>query len=173
MSLEILFLRHGKAARPVDIDDFDRPLTTRGKRQAQKIGAWLQTNNLRPDAVLSSPARRACDTAAKVIKAAGLNAGLIRTDPSLYFDSTRNLLAALAGMDGMGERLLVVGHNPWMEELVLSLAQDRPRHPGGNWYMKTGALMHFSISDLRAGLEPGRGRLLAHVLPGELPDLLP
>lgn len=173
MSLEILFLRHGQAARAADINDFDRPLTSRGKRQAQKIGAWLQSSNLQPDAVLCSPAKRAYDTAAKAIKAAGLHAGLISIDPRLYFDSTRNLMAALAASSDVVTRLLVVGHNPWMEELVLSLPGERPKHPGGNWYMKTGALMHFAVSDLRAGLYPGQGRLLAHVIPGDLPDLFP
>lgn len=170
MSCEILFLRHGKAATPAGVDDFDRPLKPRGERQAQKVGAWLKANGVDLDAALSSPAKRAYDTAVLALDAAGQGSIQPVTDKRLYFDTLRNLLVALAEFDGKAERLLVVGHNPWIERMVLDLAHGTPAHPGGNWYMKTGALMHFAVSDFKAGLGRGQGRLLAHVLPDDLPN---
>lgn len=172
MHQEILFLRHGKAARPAGIHDFDRPLARRGEAQARKIGAWLKAHRAVPDAVLSSPAKRAYDTACLALDACGLDRKHVRTDPRLYFDTKQNLMAALrSGGDAeVGARLLVVGHNPWMEALVLDLAHERPPHPGGNWYMKTGALMRFRVVDLQDGLAPQCGALLDHVLADALPD---
>ncbi|MGJ3260068.1 MAG: SixA phosphatase family protein [Rhodospirillales bacterium] len=170
MDREILFLRHGKAARPDGVDDFDRPLKDRGRRQAQKIGRWLKENDVLPDAVLSSPARRALETAGIALQAAGLDPAVIRTDRRLYFDARKNLMQALAEADGAGDRLLVVGHNPWMENLVEDLAGDPVPHPGGNWIMKTGALMRFAVDDFAGGLKRGRGRLRHHVLPDTLPE---
>ena len=171
MGREILFLRHGKAARPDGVDDFARPLKDRGRRQAQKIGRWLKEYGVLPDAVLSSPARRALETAEIALRSAGLDPVAICPDPRLYFDARKNLMRALAEADGIGNRLLVVGHNPWMENLVEDLAADPVPHPGGNWIMKTGALMRFAVDDFADGLEQGRGRLLDHVLPDDLPPV--
>lgn len=170
MNNEILFLRHGKAANPVGVADIDRPLKPRGIRQACRIGAWLKDNDALPDVVLSSTAKRAHDTARHALVQAGLDPAAIRLDKRLYFDTDAHLTAAVAACDGAGKRLLVVGHNPWMEEWVLNLADTPPSHPGGNWYMKTGALMRFAVPDFSDGLKPGQGRLLDHVLPRHLED---
>ncbi|MBO6519056.1 MAG: histidine phosphatase family protein [Rhodospirillales bacterium] len=169
MSLEIMFLRHGKAARPEGVGDFDRPLRKKGKRQARKIGRWLVAHKALPDAVLSSSALRAVQTAEEVLKTAGLDHDLIKTDRRLYFDARANLMKALAGVDDAASRLLVVGHNPWMEDLVCDLASEPLQHPGGNWIMKTGTLIRFAVDDFTDGLGSGRGRLLDYVLPDTLP----
>jgi len=161
MSREILFMRHGKAANPDGVGDFDRPLTARGVRQARSVGEWLLAHDALPDAVLSSPALRAQQTAEETLRAAGLAPAMIRTDARLYFNTHAKLMAALGEAAGIGSRLLVVGHNPWLEELVLEIAADPVPHPGGNWYMKTGTLMRFDVT----GLAPGSGKLLDHILP--------
>lgn len=69
--LDLLRLKHGKSDWNVPVDDFLRPLKERGKRGAQRIGAWLGEQSLVPDYILSSPAERACTTAEKCIKAMG------------------------------------------------------------------------------------------------------
>lgn len=169
MHREILFLRHGKAARPEGVDDIDRPLKDKGHIQARKIGVWLKVHDVLPDTVLSSPARRALETAEDVVEALGGTPDLIRTDPRLYFEARSTLMQALDEGGGAADRLLVIGHNPWMEELVEYLASGPVPHPGGNWIMKTGALMRFAIDDFKDGLKRGRGRLLNHLLPDDLP----
>ena len=109
-------------------------------------------------------------TAAEVLKTAGLDQNLMQTDRRLYFDARPNLMKALAGVDGATSRLLVVGHNPWMEELVEDLASEPVPHPGGNWIMKTGTLIRFAVDNFTYGLGDGRGRLIDHVLPDAMPD---
>lgn len=170
MNREILFLRHGKAARPSGVDDFDRPLTDRGLEQARKIGTLLRERGLLPDAVISSPALRAIQTADAALGAMGCGRDLIRTDRRLYFDPREKIMVALSEVPAGSARLLVVGHNPWMEELVEDLADGRVPHPGGNWIMKTGALMRFAVDDFAAGLSAGRGRLLDHIIPDRMPS---
>ncbi|MBO6947961.1 MAG: histidine phosphatase family protein [Rhodospirillales bacterium] len=170
MDREILFLRHGKAARPDGVEDFDRPLKDKGHLQARKIGAWLITHDAIPDAILSSPARRAQETAEDVVEAFNGDRALIRTDPRLYFEARSKLMQALSEGGRTVKRLLVIGHNPWMEELVEDLASEPVPHPGGNWIMKTGTLMRFAVDDFKDGLNKGRGRLLNHVLPDDLPE---
>ncbi len=170
MGREILFLRHGKAARPAGIDDFDRPLTEKGVIQSRRIGHWLRDHDALPDAILSSPALRARQTAEGALAAAGCDRRLIKTDPRLYFDARSKLMQAIAEADENADRLLVVGHNPWMEEVVEDLAFEPPPHPGGNWIMKTGALARFNVDDFKEGLKKRRGRLLDHVLPDALSD---
>ncbi len=169
MPREIMFLRHGKAARPEGVGDFDRPLRKKGKRQARKIGNWLLAHDALPDAVLSSSALRAVQTAEEVLKTAGLSQSMIRTDRRLYFDARSKLMQALADVDAGASRLLVVGHNPWMEDLVCDLSSTPLEHPGGNWIMKTGTLIRFAVDDFTNGLGSGRGRPLDYVLPAALP----
>lgn len=129
--------------------------------QARHVGVWLSANDALPDAALSSPALRALQTVQEVVQAAGLDAEVIRTDTRLYFDTRTNLMAALAEAASVGSRLLVVGHNPRLEELVLEIAAEPVPHPGGNWCMKTGAMIRFDVT----GLAPGAGRLLDYILP--------
>ncbi|HBJ28222.1 histidine phosphatase family protein, partial [Cobetia sp.] len=72
MRRELLLMRHGKSDWSVAADDFHRPLKERGKRGAQRMGAWLAQEALVPDAILSSPALRARATAEKCVKSMGL-----------------------------------------------------------------------------------------------------
>lgn len=67
MSRELWLLRHAKAKRGEGLEDFDRALKKRGKKAAQQVGEWLQQQQLIPDLIISSPAKRAIDTATRVL----------------------------------------------------------------------------------------------------------
>lgn len=165
---ELLLLRHGKAKSAGDVTDRDRRLTKRGKRQAEKIGAWMQQNNVLPDVVLSSPAERAYATAHIAMKAAGQGASKIRTDERLYTELMEPVIAVLADHGDAG-RLLLVGHNPWMEELVGFLADALPDATEDT--MRTGTLVRLALpDDGGAALTAGCARLADHLLPDALPD---
>jgi len=69
MSRELWLLRHAKAKQNDSIEDFDRALKKRGKQAVQNLGVWLQQQNLIPDFVVSSPAKRAISTAVRVLEA--------------------------------------------------------------------------------------------------------
>ena len=94
----VLILRHAKSSwKHPDVNDHDRPLNKRGKRDAPRMGELLQDKNLVPDFIVSSTAKRAFSTAKAVAKAAGykaditLNQSLYAAPPTAYIDVLRDL----------------------------------------------------------------------------------
>lgn len=122
-SRTLIVLRHAKSAWPPDTPDLERPLAPRGRRDAPAVGHWLYAAGHRPDLVLCSPARRARET--WELAAAELDAPPpVRHDPRLHHSGVPGLLDALHEVaDDIGT-LLLVGHNPELEELVVALAGD-------------------------------------------------
>jgi phosphohistidine phosphatase len=121
----LLVLRHGKSswAEP-DLDDHDRPLKKRGRRGARSIGRQLQQAGLLPDLVLSSTARRARATARRCLAASGAEARLEITR-ALYGSGARRHLEELGRRARDDDRVvMVVGHNPDLEDLVALLTGE-------------------------------------------------
>lgn len=123
----LLLLRHAKSSwKKPDLPDHERPLNKRGKKEAPKVGKFLKSNDLVPDLILSSTARRAAETAHAVAEASGfkgqvdLHQGLYLSDPTSYLDILRCL-------PDEANRALVVGHNPDVEAL-LTLLTDVTEH---------------------------------------------
>jgi phosphohistidine phosphatase len=147
-----MLLRHAKSSwKDSDVEDHDRPLNKRGKKTAPQMGRLLSTEDLVPDLILSSTAVRARDTAKAVAKAASYE-GPIELLDSLYLATAGKLMdeAQSHTPDSVG-RLLLVGHNPGMEDLVGILSGKREAFP-------TGALAVFAIGiprwkDLELGIE--------------------
>jgi phosphohistidine phosphatase len=161
--LELLLLRHAKTERVADVGgDRERALTKRGRRDAALLGRFLAAADLAPDAVLTSPATRARETAELVIEAGGWRCPL-REVASLYESSTANALAMVRAHGGDATTLLVVGHEPTWSELASALAG------GGNLRLPTAGLAQiaFALDDWRA-IEPGAGVLRLLVSPGAL-----
>lgn len=118
----LLLLRHARAqwAQP-GTRDFDRPLDEGGLSDAEAMGATMRLSGYVPDKVICSSAQRARQTweAAAPHLATGdvtFTDGLYSTDSAGYVDIIRSA-------DGDGT-LLVVGHNPMMEDLAFALARD-------------------------------------------------
>lgn len=147
---DILLLRHGKSDWSVDLDDFQRPLTDRGKRAAQRMGLWLQTHDLVPDQIWVSPAKRAMETAEKTLKVMGLPVQGINAVPQLYEATAGTLLDVVTEARKNSGITLIVGHNPSME-MALS-AMVGAELPNDNKIMPTAALAHITFSDEKATL---------------------
>ena len=77
---EFLLLRHGKSDYPPDASDFDRPLAKRGKKDSVKIGQWLRDHGQVPDRIVTSPARRAANTATRIVKVLDLDPANVDPD---------------------------------------------------------------------------------------------
>ncbi|MDO9140744.1 MAG: histidine phosphatase family protein, partial [Methylobacter sp.] len=120
MTHELLLLRHAKSDWSVDMDDFSRPLKKRGRRAAKQMGRWLVKQQLIPDIILSSPATRALATAQRVCKQLGMDESAIICDPRIYEADAQTLLALLK-VRRDERRVLLVGHNPGLEDLLLKL----------------------------------------------------
>src|SRR5919198_2099009 len=114
----LLILRHAKSSwKEPDLQDHDRPLNKRGKRDAPRIGKLLMELDLVPDLIISSTAKRAKDTAKAVGEASKYN-GRIELNPSLYGTDFDSYLRALRLVPDDFNKVLIVGHNPALEELV-------------------------------------------------------
>ncbi len=117
----ILLLRHAKSDwSDSTLIDFDRPLAQRGLKDAPRMGQVLARFDYVPDAILSSPAKRAKQTAELVVKACGYQKS-IQWKADFYGGSSDDLLAALQNLPSRVERPLLIGHNPAMEETVADL----------------------------------------------------
>jgi phosphohistidine phosphatase len=114
----LLILRHAKSSwKHPELTDHDRPLNKRGKRDAPRIGKILRSEHLIPEAIISSTAARAHATAEAVAKASGYK-GRIALNRSLYAAGPEAYLKVLHELSDHYKRVLVVGHNPGLEELL-------------------------------------------------------
>lgn len=113
----LLVLRHAKSDRSDDtLRDHDRSLAPRGEVDAPRMGIALAALDAVPDSILTSTAVRARETARLVAAAMGYD-GVIVEEPGLYAASVDALLNALRDADDAAT-LLLVGHNPGLEELI-------------------------------------------------------
>jgi len=169
MNRELWLLRHGKSDRNLAVDDFDRPLKKRGKRDAQSIGDWLHQQHLVPDLMVSSPANRAISTAKIVHKAIAVEGEIITQDKRLYQEGFGRLKTVLAECPTAARRILLVGHNPELEDLLVHLA-GADNLPDTDKLLPTAALARLIMPDDWAHLEAGCARLLSITCAKSLPE---
>jgi len=125
MTRELWLLRHGKAGQNNDLADFDRPLKKRGKRAVLRMGTWLKQKQLIPDYIVSSPAKSAISTAKKVCNAMEIVQPNIIQDKRLYEGGAIRIKNLLAEIPSQCNRVLLVGHNPELEDLLTFLVDMR------------------------------------------------
>lgn len=117
-------LRHAKSSwKESGQIDFERSLNERGLEAAPRIGKLMRDKCFVPDLIISSPAERAKATAEIVKEAANFQAE-IHFDTRIYEALTENLFEVLNGAPDKIESLLLVGHNPGLENLVGSLTRE-------------------------------------------------
>ncbi|MBI5042083.1 MAG: histidine phosphatase family protein [Gammaproteobacteria bacterium] len=170
MAHELLLLRHAKSDWDQSCDDFDRPLNARGQHDAPRIGRWLRDQNLMPDCVLSSPARRAAQTAQAVCGQLGYPTEHILWDKRLYLASRETLLDVLADQSDYPQRLLLVGHNPGLEDLLEYLSQEPPPRQHNGKLLTTATLAHLHLRSDTQRPARHRAHLRQIVRPRTLPE---
>lgn len=115
-------LRHAKSDwGDSSLKDFDRPLNDRGRKAAKAIGKELRKRKITPDLVLTSPAERAKQTLARLQDAHGASFD-VREDQRIYLAEPEVLIDAIRSAPEDAKRLMIVGHNPGLQELVVALA---------------------------------------------------
>jgi phosphohistidine phosphatase len=122
-SLSVWVLRHAKAAAQGSGGDATRPITARGRRQADAVRQHIESladEGALPDLVLCSPAVRARETAELVMPA--LPEASLEFDDALYSQDAPGLVEWLRILDPEVSSLMVVGHNPTLHELCVLLA---------------------------------------------------
>ena len=167
---QLVLLRHAKSAWP-DVTDHERPLAPRGRRDAPLAGRWLQAAGRVPDRVVCSTARRARETWQRA--AAQLDAvPAVSFDPRVYGAAAAGLLE-LASETPPGTRaLLIVGHDPGLRDLTLTLASARGSDSGTLDQVRlkfpTAALAVLEFAGTWQELGPHQARLAAFVVPRDL-----
>ncbi len=129
----LLVLRHGKSSwGSTSLADHDRPLRPRGEKAARRIGRELQARGLSPDFIVSSTAVRARETATLTAEAAGFTGDMTFT-MDLYLSSAQHQLTVVAGLaPESAASVMMVGHNPTLEDIVERLSEEDVRLTTGN-----------------------------------------
>lgn len=163
---QLLLLRHAKSswASP-DVEDIDRPLNKRGRRNAVQMGEWIAGNGWEPDHVLCSSSRRTRETWER----AGLQGSPTFSD-AVYLAEPEDLLWQIRDMEA--DRLLVIGHNPGMAVLAHQLANADPEHDRFlDFPTASLVVLEFDIESF-SEVEPGAGQVKAFLTPHDLAETL-
>ncbi|MEP6973531.1 MAG: histidine phosphatase family protein [Actinomycetota bacterium] len=167
--MRLWLLRHAKSSwDDPSADDEDRPLATRGERAAGRMRDYLEAHDINPDLVLCSSARRARQTLAGVLP--GLGEALeIRIEPTLYTFDVAVLIDRLSRVPVDVSSVLLVGHNPALQELAVRVADRGERLHDLTRKYPTGSLAEIEVSSGSWGALAYRaGELKRFVTPGEL-----
>lgn len=162
-------LRHAKSSwDDPELPDHDRPLAPRGRSAATLMATHLDTEGIRPGLVVCSSALRARETLAAVLPALGTQL-TVQLDPALYTFSGARLLESVIALPSGPSDVMLVGHNPAMQELASALAREGARLSVLREKYPTGALAGLELDvDGWADAAPGCARLVAFVTPRDL-----
>jgi len=168
---ELLVMRHAKSDRDAAVErDFDRPLEKRGRKDAPRMARWMKRRGCVPDRVVASPAARARETAERVVEELGLPDAAVAWEERLYDASLGDLLSVLADAPAGAARVLLVAHNPGLEDLVVRLGGAPVPMPDDGKILPTAAVARLAMPRDWGRLPQGAGRLLEIVRPRDLED---
>ncbi len=161
----LILVRHAKTEPLTDAaSDFERKLKRRGINDAALVARDLKSRAYVPEVLISSPAKRAIQTAHVFAEAYGIPLDDIKQAMFVYDgDTTARMLDAIAGLAGNADTVMVVGHNPDMATLSMLLSREDFYH------FPTGActVITFSITDWQ-DMNVGQGRSEYFVYPKSL-----
>jgi phosphohistidine phosphatase len=168
----LILLRHAKSAWPDGVADHDRPLAPRGRRDAPAAGRWLRKSGCVPDRVMCSTAQRARETWRLAEEKLGSHPQTV-FEQRVYGATSAELLdLARRTPPGIGT-LMIVGHDPAMQELTLALASAQPGDAGleavGRVRIKfpTAAIAVLAFAGPWAKLTPGQASLADFAVPSD------
>lgn len=178
MTLTLTLLRHAKSSWDDKIPrDFDRPLNKRGERAAIVVGTWLKREGLGFDHVVASPAVRVIDTIDQFVKGTGERIDAT-WDRRIYLASSATLMDVMRDQSDEFKSVLMVGHNPGMEDLVFDIVPDDGSSPLREVVWKkfpTAAIARMELDiDSWADIDRKCGKLTHFIRPRDLdPELGP
>ena len=171
---QLLLLRHAKAAPPNGLEDLDRPLAKDGRIAAGRMADYLAQEQLFPDLALVSSARRTRETWEAVLGKLGPLP--VRFESRIYEAPAEHLLAVVGEVEAAMRAVLIVGHNPGLDELAKLLVAYGDRYAFarlGQGFPTAGlAVIGFDSEDW-ASIKPGLGRLERFVTPDSVPERHP
>ncbi|MEI8383402.1 MAG: histidine phosphatase family protein [Planctomycetota bacterium] len=161
----LLLLRHAKSSwEDAALPDHDRPLKPRGVKAARRIGRLLREQNLIPERILCSTATRAIETL-RLVEEESQQQAATEFIAALYHCSPGEFITSIHGVEADVNSVMIVGHNPGMEEWLQNLI-------GKPETMPTGCLVQMALplDDWSQVTESTRGELINTWRPRELKD---
>jgi phosphohistidine phosphatase len=164
----LYLLRHAKSSwKDRGLDDHERPLARRGRRAAKVVVRYVGERGIEPELVLCSTARRACETLERIQPALGTPA--VQIEPGLYQASARALLERLRSVSDEVGSVMLIGHNPGVQELALDLARPAPGTRRLELKYPTAGLATLTFrGPAWRTLEPGSAELVDFLAPRDL-----
>jgi phosphohistidine phosphatase len=160
----LLLLRHAKSSwEHEDLPDHDRPLAPRGRKAAKRMAKHLRAEGISPSLVLCSSARRTRETLERIEPG-----GDVRVERELYGASASALLERVRRVPDETESVMLIGHNPAVQELALELAADGDRLADMERKFPTCALATLSVPGVWSQLDAGAAELVALMRPKDL-----
>jgi len=160
-------MRHAKSDwSDAGRSDFDRPINSRGEKNAKAIGQWLLENNKIPQQIISSPALRAKQTTVLVVDAFtdALSEKIIY-EKNLYLASLDSLLECIQLYKNGLNSLMIVAHNPGLEGLLHYLLTQSDRSNNSITSMSTANLALFEFPNNAFDIYSDRGELVEFLKP--------
>ena len=167
MNRRLLLIRHAKSSwDDASLSDRERPLAGRGRKAAERMGAHLRSEGLRPDVVLSSPSMRTRETL-ELLEFSGAEVTYL---DGLYGAGASDLLASAREVRDDAGVVAVVGHNPGIQDLSIELASDDAAARAVRLRQKfpTCAVAIFDVDGAWRDVATGRVRLASFVVPKDL-----
>ncbi len=122
----LYIIRHAKSSWDSNAkSDFDRPLNSRGQRDAPLMGSVLKQRGITPDLILASSAKRAKKTALIISEEIGYRENDIQFDEDLYLASWGEILEIIQDIDMHIDTLFVIAHNPGMTNFINHFCKDK------------------------------------------------
>lgn len=170
---QLVLLRHAKSSwdDPL-LEDFDRPLAKRGREAAKRVAEWFKDRQVRPDLVLSSPSARTRETLNLIRGSLGPSPTIVY-EKRIYLAKMDDLLDRIRKASDDVGTLLVIGHNPGLQELALALMPASAKAGRKKLADKfpTAALARFDMTAVSwMAVAPGAAKLVEFVRPTDLDD---
>jgi phosphohistidine phosphatase len=164
----LFLLRHAKSSwDEPGLADRERPLAPRGRNASKRIARHMRDEGIAPELVLCSSSLRTRETLERL----GLgDEAEVRIEDDLYAASAGELLALLNGLPDEIDAVMLIGHNPGIEELTLQLAESGEELGRVRQKFPTAALATLELDGGWAELAPGSATLVGFVKPKELPE---
>ena len=162
----LVLLRHAKSDYPAGVADVDRPLSQRGETQAPLAGRWVAENIAGIDHVVVSVAQRTRQTWS-LVSLQLPEAPEAMFDPRIYEASVSDLLQVIADAPDSARTVLLIGHNPGLEDLVLHLCTN-PESNGADRLREkfpTSAIAVLDFDDDWSGLDSRGADLVTFEVP--------
>ncbi|WP_165268626.1 SixA phosphatase family protein [Fodinibius halophilus] len=135
----IMLLRHAESSHAgPGVKDFDRSLAEKGQQDAPRLGTFIRQANTMPGYIESSPAKRARQTTELLIDTAGIDSAKVHWNKDLYYGGARDYLSVIQHAPEEIDHILLIGHNPLLEETVSIFCNGEGRYTAR---MPTGALV--------------------------------